>query len=123
VQRHGENITERQLDERAMYGKDPVTGTTDDAFRRDASGNPLPHNSGKDATKFVSKDALVKAENYLKNSTEYKNALSAADSSGETFFKLENIKLEDIYGPNYKSYVFGKTRTGTKNNPSRNSSD
>lgn len=100
-----------------MFGKDPITGTTDDAFRKDASGNPLPHNYGKDATKFTSKESLVKAEIYLGNSVEYKNALSAADSSGETFFKVENIKLEDVYGADYKSSVFGKTRTGTKNNP------
>ncbi len=68
MQRHGKHITEQQLDERAMYGKDPVTGTTDDAFRKDASGNSLPHNYGKDATKFTSKESLVKAEVYVKNS-------------------------------------------------------
>ncbi len=43
--------------------------------------------------------------------------LSAAEGSGETFIKVENVKLEDIYGSDYKNQVFGKTRTGTKNNP------
>jgi len=51
-----------------MYGIDPMTGTTDDAFRKNASGNPLPHNYSKDATKFTSKEALVKTEDYIQDS-------------------------------------------------------
>lgn len=117
VQRHGEGITERQLDDRAMYGKDPITGTTNDAFKKDVNGNPLPHKSGKDATKFDSKEALVKAADYVKNSQEYKDALEAAEKAGDDFFVVKNSKLEDVFGANYKDQVFGKTRVGSKNNP------
>ena len=118
VQRHGESITERQLDDRAMYGKDPITGTTDDAFRKDINGNRLLHRSSKDATKFTNKDALVKAEIYVKNSQEYRNALNNANATGlSDNFAVDGIKLEDIFGANYKDEVFGKTRIGSKNNP------
>lgn len=53
VQRHGEHITEQQFDDRAMYGIDPITGTTDDAFNKFPDGTPKPHNAGKNATKFT----------------------------------------------------------------------
>lgn len=117
VQRHGEEITEVQLDDRAMYGKDPMTGTTDDGIRKDASGNPLPHRSGKDATKFTNKESLVKAEDYVRNSQNYKDALEEAVLDGSDQFAVSGTKLEDIFGVDYKNQVFGKTRTGTKNNP------
>ena len=117
VDRHGEQVTERQLDERAVEGKDPITGTTDDAYLKDANGNPLLHRSGKNATKFTSEKALVKAEEFVKNSQEYKNALNQAMSTGQTRFEVTEIKLEDVYGANYKNEVFGKTRIGSKNNP------
>ncbi len=117
VQRHGEAITEPQLNERAMHGKDPITGTTDDAFREDSAGNPLPHRTSKDATKFNSKEALVKANDYVRSSKEYKDSLAEAERLNEPDFVVKDIKLEDIYGTDYKDQVFGKTRTGTKNNP------
>ncbi len=117
VQRHGTEVTERQLDARAIEGKDPITGTTDDAFRKDASGNALPHLTNKNATKFTSKESLVKAEKYVKNTQEYKDAIKIAEQSGKRDAVVKNIKLEDVFGSDYKKQVFGKTRLGTKNNP------
>ncbi len=117
VQRHGEGITEVQLDERAMYGKDPITGTTDDAFRKDVNGNPAPHRSSKDATKFNNKEALVKAEDHVRNTAKFKNAVGNAHLNNTNSFAVDDIKLEDIFGVDYKKEVFGKTRVGSKNNP------
>ncbi len=117
VQRHGTEVTERQLDARVIEGKDPITGTTDDAFRKDASGNPLPHRSSKDATKFTSKEALVKVDTYVKNSKVYRDTLAETQRLGEPDFVVKDIKLEDVFEPGYKKQVFGKTRIGSKNNP------
>jgi hypothetical protein len=115
VQRHGAEVTEKQLDARAIEGKDPITGTTKDAFRKDAKGNPLPHLTNKNATKFTSKEALVKAEKYVKNTQEYKNAL--ANIGNDKVFAIEDVKLQDVFGSDYKKQVFGKTRVGSRNNP------
>jgi hypothetical protein len=115
VQRHGAEVTEKQLDARAIEGKDPITGTTKDAFRKDAKGNPLPHLTNKNATKFISKESLVKAEKYVKNTQEYKNAL--ANIGNDKVFAIEDVKLQDVFGSDYKKQVFGKTRIGSRNNP------
>ena len=115
--RHGEKITETQLDDRAMHGKDPITGTTDDAFNKFPDGTPKPHNTGKNATKFNSKEALVKAEEYAHNTTEYKNAIAQAEAAGDNYITVKNTKLQDVFGANYKDQVFGKTRIGSRNNP------
>ncbi len=117
VQRHGAEVTEKQLNARAIEGKDPITGTTKDAFRKDAKGNPLPHLTNKNATKFTSKEALVKAESFIKNTQEYKDAIKIAEQSGKKDAVVKNIELKNIFGSDYKNQVFGKTRTGTKNNP------
>ncbi len=100
VQRHGEHISEQQLDDRAMYGKDPITGTTDDAYIKNADGTQKKHSYGKDATKFVGKDSLVQADNYIKNSQQFKDKLLAASSNGDDVFAVEGIKLEDVFGTN-----------------------
>ncbi len=113
VQRHGEDITERQLDDRAINGIDPASGNTFDAYKKLPDGTPAPHKYSKDATKFVSKNALVKTENYIKNSRQFEDAVKL----GTPEIKIEGLKLEDIFGAEYRKEVFGKTRIGTKNNP------
>ena len=52
-----------------------------------------------------------------KNSQKYEDELAIAEGNGLEEFAVENIKLEDVYGANYKDQVFGKTRVGSKNNP------
>jgi hypothetical protein len=85
IQRHGTEVTERQLDARAIEGKDPITGTTNDAFNKFPDGTPKPHLTSKNATKFTSKESLVKAEKYVKNTQEYKNALANAQSNNLSY--------------------------------------
>lgn len=117
VQRHGESITETQLDDRAMNGFDPVTGMTDDAYNKFPDGTPRQHNSAKNATKFTNKESLVKAEIYARNTQKYKDAVSLAETDGSDYITVKDIKLDDIFGANYKDQVFGKTRLGSRNNP------
>lgn len=116
-QRHGPAITEQQLDDRAIRGFDPVTGTTDDAYNKLPNGNPATHSYGKNATKVTSEEAYVQAEEYIKNSQEFKDITTAADAVNNTRPEAVIVKLEDIYGSNYKNNLFGKTRTGTARNP------
>ena len=60
---------------------------------------------------------LVKGEEYLRGSNEFKNKTAAAKAEGKTRVTIEDQKLSDIYGPGYKDKVFGKTREGIKANP------
>jgi hypothetical protein len=117
VQRHGAEVTERQLDARVVEGKDPITGTTSDAFKKNIDGTPKQHQIGKNATKFTSKESLVKAEEFIKNSQKYKDELKEANLLGGNQIVIKDVKLEDVFGKDYKNQVFGKTRVGSKNNP------
>jgi hypothetical protein len=103
VQKHGYEITEEQLDKRVIYGIDPA-GRAKNKFT-------------KHATKFTSALSLVKAEEYVRNSREYKDSLADVLADGKESFVVKNIKLENVLGPDYKNQVFGKTRIGTTGNP------
>ena len=111
-QRHGEHITQTQMKERSVDGHDPVTGTTDDAYRKYPNGTPRPHAYGKNATHVMTREDYVKAEGHIKNSKQFKDA----EASGDDRIQVDT-PLEDIYGPNYRSKVEGVTREGSKNNP------
>lgn len=116
-QRHGPAVTEPQLDDRAIRGFDPVTGSKNDAYNKFPNGTPKEHKAGKDATKIVSEEAYVKAEDYVLKSQEFKDSIAAANAAGKDQAQPIQMKLEDIYGSNYKDYVFGKTRVGSAKNP------
>lgn len=113
-QRHGPAVTEPQLDDRAIRGFDPVTGTQYDAYNKRPDGTPAIHKTGKTASKVLSEENYVKAESHIKNSQDFKNAIADADATNDPN-AVVIIKLEDIYGQNYKNNVFGKTRVGPKN--------
>lgn len=113
-QRHGPAVTEQQLDDRAIRGFDPVTGTQYDAYNTTPNGSPAIHKTGKTASKVLSEENYVKAENYIKNSQDFNNAVASADATSDPNAVIK-VKLEDIYGPNYRNDVFGKTRVGPKN--------
>jgi len=117
VQRHGEAITQQQLTDRAVKGFDPVTGSTQDAYKKNADGTPGTHSVGRNATKFASKEAMVKAAEAVKKHPDYAKELDEAKKNGETRFSVESVKLEDAFGKDYKKQVSGVTRLGSKNNP------
>ena len=114
VQRHGEHITPQQLVDRAVKGFDPVTGTTDDAYLKNRDGTPAKHRAGKTASKFNSKWALVTAEEAIRKSDNFNKGLKEANKSGDTALTIKHIRLEDIFGKDYKKFVSGVTRDGTK---------
>lgn len=117
-QRHSSHITEQQLEDRAVKGFDPVTGTTHDAYNKFPDGTPKPHGYSKDATKIVSDEAYVNAETYVRNSQGFNDLVAEADRVGGDEVTVKSIKLEDVFGVNYTEDVFGKTRIGSKSNPS-----
>ena len=110
--RHGEHITDTQLQHRALYGHDPITTTTTDW---EHGGN---HGYGKHATAFTSNAALVFAEMYIWNSPQGQQAKTVAEAAGpgRRDFHIE-VKASEIFGPNFRNYIRGWSRTGTKKNP------
>jgi len=110
--RHGEHITDTQLQHRALYGHDPITTTTTDWE------HGKRHKCGRHATAFTSNAALVFAEMYIWNSPQGQQARAAADNphKQEKAFSVE-IPATDIFGPTFRSYIRGWTRTGTQKAP------
>ena len=123
AQRHGEEITVQQLKDRAVKGFDPVTGTINDGYNKKADGTPKEHNYGKDATKFNSKTALVKADETIRQTESFKKALKSATDTNDDVMAVDDTKLEDIFGKDYKTQVTGKTREGSKKHPTGNTTD
>ncbi len=117
VQRHGEAITQQQLEDRAVKGFDPVTGTKDDGYNKKADGTPAEHLAGRHATKFKDKAALVKAEEAIRAGQDYKKELEEAEKSASKTFAVKTTKLEDALGKDYKDKVAGVTRQGSVKNP------
>lgn len=104
-QRHEGQLSDEQLADRAMHGKDPMTGTTSDGVH---GGE---HRYSKNATSVVSPKDYIEGESFLRNSPAF---TTAPVSNGR---KKVQIPLEEIYGSDYKSAVRGKTRVGSKANP------
>ena len=101
-----------------MYGKDPVTGTKFDAYNKLPDGTPAPHTPTKNATKVMTDEAYVQAEKFIRNSQKYKDEIAEAEKRGRDFAPVKGtIRLEDIFGKDYKQNVFGKTRIGSEKNP------
>ena len=108
--RHGPDVTEQQLEDRAVRGIDPMTGTTTDGVHGGT------HRYSKDATRVDSIEGFVEAEGIISSSQEFRDEFEEAVNVGDDFFSVE-VPLEDIFGPDYQDHVTGVTREGTKNNP------
>jgi hypothetical protein len=106
-QRHEGQVTNDQLRARAVEGKDPVTGTTEDAYLKQPDGTPETHKYGRHATKVNSEEAYVNADDYLRSSAEFK-AEAAGKNVGDRIAVEKS--LEEIYGPDYKYNVSGVMR-------------
>lgn len=109
--RHGPRVTERALDNRALYKYDPITGTTTDYYSRGT------HNVGRNATKILSRQAMRQAEAYVRGTPEFAAARADAIRNGLSGFPVQGIPLERALGPNYMNDVFGKARVGSLSNP------
>ncbi|KQV89386.1 DUF6531 domain-containing protein [Pelomonas sp. Root1237] len=107
VQRHGAQVTRMQLEGRVVEGLDPMTGTPIDGVH---GGD---HGYAKHATKIVSDEAYVFSERYARNSQKFLDATSGSiDGRAEI-----KIPLKEIYGADFRDFVFGVSRYGSKNNP------
>lgn len=110
-------VTDQQLEDRAVRGFDPASGTPFDAFNKFPDGSPKPHKVGKHATAFTSDDALLQADDFVRSSTPLQQNIATARANGDMFVDPIEIPLEDVFGSNYKKHVRGVTRLGSKNNP------
>jgi len=117
--RHGgpNRVTDLQLEDRAMRGIDPASGTRFDAFNKFPDGSPKPHKVGRNATAFISDDALLKADDLARSSTQFQQNIATARANGDIFVDPVEIPLKDVFGSDYQNYVRGATRLGSKNNP------
>lgn len=109
-QRHEGQVTMQQLEERTLYKKDPMTGTTRDGVH---GGK---HQCGRHATKVNSEEAYVRADQHLRGSEEFKRNLEKAEKEGRRSFDVEK-SLEEIYGKDYERHVSGIRRGGTNEFP------
>ena len=119
IQRHGSpnRVTDLQLEDRAVRGIDPASGTTFDAFNKFPDGNPKPHKVGRNATAFTSDDALLQADDFARSSAQFQQNIANARTNGDIFVDPVELPLRDVFGNNYRDYVRGVTRLGSKNNP------
>jgi len=106
VQRHEGDVTVRQLDERCMYGKDPMTGTRVDGVH---GGN---HGYGKDATKIKTPADFVRA---------YEKALENPAVKSQIAIGKDNIRIslpiEELLGKKWDARILGRTRVGSRKVP------
>ncbi|MCD5352054.1 hypothetical protein LR393_18475 [Kineosporia mesophila] len=109
-QRHGAQITDQQLTDRALWGKDPMTGTTTDGVHGG------PHQHGRNATKFTTDEALVQAERHVRSTSEYRDKGIECQTTGRRTFVVR-VSLSDVFGPNYAAQVRGMRRSGSQRNP------
>ncbi|MDP5148838.1 hypothetical protein [Rheinheimera baltica] len=117
--RHGgpNQVTDTQLENRAVRGIDPASGTQYDAFNTNMDGSPSLHKVGKNATAFTSDEALLKADESARNSAQFEQKIVSARMNGDMFVDPVEIPLVEVFGADYKSHVRGVTRLGSKKNP------
>jgi len=106
VQRHEGDVTVRQLDERCMYGKDPMTGTRVDGVH---GGN---HGYGKDATKIKTPADFVRAYEKIAATAEYQ-VKAASDVSK---FAI-SLPAKEALGRSWRARILGRSRVGSRRNP------
>ncbi len=117
--RHGgpNRVTDVQLEDRAVRGIDPASGTTMDAFAMFPDGTPRPHKVGRNATAFSSDEALVKADDFARNSQQFQQNVARAQANGDPYVAPVELSLQDVFGSNYLEAVRGVARVGSPKNP------
>ena len=105
IERHGEHLTDQQLIDRCIWGKDPITGTTQDG---DHAGE---HIFSRHATKFKTRRSLKMAFDKMVNSDEYRAATGDPINVLRGRFEIK-ITLGRVFDANYTRHVHGMTRNG-----------
>ncbi|HEY1175526.1 MAG TPA: hypothetical protein VGF17_05165, partial [Phytomonospora sp.] len=108
--RHGGNVSQGQLGDRATAGKDPANGSGVDW----ETGRP--HSPVRNATAFTSDAALVFAEAAAWNSAEGRAAIAEADATGAARAEVL-LPAADVFGPDFRAHVHGRTRIGSRSSP------
>ena len=86
-QRHEGDVTDQQLQDRALHGIDPMTGTTEDGVRIGRR-----HRYGQHATRVTSEPAYVQGDDHLRRSPQFEAARGNAVENG-----LENFPLRCLW--------------------------
>lgn len=110
-QRHEGDVTPQQLDDRAQRGINPQTGT-----RFDDQARTKPHAYSANATRINDPGVYVDAEEFMRASPAATVAKNDAVRRRTGRFTVK-LPLKDVLGTDYEKFVEGKTRTGTRNNP------
>ncbi len=110
-QRHEGDVTPQQLDDRAKNGINPQTGT-----RFDDVARTKPHGYSANATRINDPGVYVDAEEFMRSSPTAIAAKNNAVRRRTGRFTV-TLPLKDVLGTDYEKYVEGKTRTGSRNNP------
>ncbi|TBW46404.1 hypothetical protein EZI54_23245 [Marinobacter halodurans] len=114
---HYNRVTDQQLEDRAVRGVDPASGTTLDAFNKFPDGTPKPHKVGRNATAFTTDEALLQADDIVRSSMQFQKNIAEAKANGDLFVDAIELPLEEVFGSDYKNFVRGVTRLGSKRNP------
>lgn len=114
-QRHEGDVTPEQLTDRAVSGKDPLTGTTTDGVHGGT------HKYGRHATKFKDPGDYVDADETIREKQEFGDAKDDAGTKGETRFAVK-LPLKDVLGDNYKDKLVGVSRVGPAKYPTGSTS-
>ena len=110
--RHGPEVTEGQLNDRARYKVDPITQTKEDCVWRGDN-----HKSAKHATQFTSERSMTQAVKAVEGSAEYADELRKAQAAGKDTFFVKSTSLESALGPHYLEHVRGRTRDNSPLHP------
>jgi hypothetical protein len=110
-QRHEGDVTPQQLEDRAVKGFDPMTGTTTDGVHGGT------HKTGRHATKINTPEDYVKAEEAMRQSKKFDEEAKKAKDAGIDTVVVDDVPLKDVLGDDYSKKLTGKTRLGSKNHP------
>ena len=109
-QRHEGAVTKAQLKDRAVSGKDPMTGTTTDGVH---SGT---HKYSRHATRFKDPGDYVDADDTIRAHADFTANKAASITQGDTRFSV-TMALSDVLGSGYADKLEGVSRIGSANNP------
>lgn len=110
-QRHEGDVTKAQLADRAMYKKDPMTGTTSDGAHPGKT-----HKCGKVATRITDPGVYVDADETIRALPGFKTLKDDPVTVSEGRFEIE-IPIEDALGGKFASHVEGVRVLGSNKHP------
>jgi len=108
--RHEGNVTPAQLTDRAVDGKDPITGTTTDAVHGGT------HRYSRHATRFKDAGDYVDADETIRDHADFTTNKDLSIAASDTRFSVQ-LTLEEVMGSGYEAMLEGVSRIGSANHP------